>query len=395
MGRILMVAPTSFFSDYGCHIRIYEEIKFLQNNGFRVTVYAYRKGGEVPGVEVRRIPSIPGDNRYELGASWIKIVFDLLLASKVFAASLKEKFDLVHANLHEGALIGFFAARALRVPLIFDFQGSLTDEMSQHGLLKPNGLLFKVFWQVERLIDRLPDAILTSSFHGARLLVEKFGCNPEKVFTLPDCVNVEAFRPRTPADESEIRALKETLGIPQDLPVVVYLGLLSSYQGIDLLLRAASILLSNGAKAHFLIMGFPGEANYRAMAEAMGIGRFVTFTGRIPYFQAPSYLRLGDIAVAPKLSASEGNGKLLVYMATGLPVVAFDRPVNREYLGDLGIYAAPGDPYALAEALGNALRNLPGLKRIGESLRMKAVENYRWEKVGEILLQIYRRVGLR
>ncbi len=392
MGKILMVAPTSFFSDYGCHVRIYEEIKFLQKNGFKVVVYAYKKGGEAPGVEIRRIPSIPGDSRYELGASWIKVAFDALLALKVLAASLKEKFDLVHAHLHEGALIGFLASRILKVPLVFDFQGSLTDEMIQHGILKPGGLLFRFMWNVENLIDHLPDAIITSSFHGAKLLKENFGCNPQRVFTIPDCVNVEAFRPRTPADEEEIKALKTSLGIPDDRPVVAYIGLLSSYQGIDLLLNAASILLKNGTKAHFLIMGFPSEAQYRAMAEALGIGQNVTFTGKIPYFQAPRYLRLGDLAVAPKLSASEGNGKLLVYMATGLPVVAFDRPINREYLGDLGIYATPGDPYSLAEAIDRALRNLPEIRGIGESLRLRAVENYRWEKAGEMLLQVYRKV---
>lgn len=392
MGKILMVAPTSFFSDYGCHVRIYEEIKLLQKNGFKVVVYAYRKGGEVPGVEIRRIPSIPGDNRYELGASWIKVAFDALLALKVLAASLREKFDLVHAHLHEGALIGFLASRVLKAPLVFDFQGSLTDEMIQHMILKPDGLLFRLMWNVEKLIDHLPDAIITSSFQGAKLLVEKFGCDPKKVFTIPDCVNVEAFRPRTPADEEEIKALKTSLGIPDDRPVVAYIGLLSGYQGTDLLLRAASTLLKNGAKAHFLIMGFPNEAQYRAMAEALGIGQNVTFTGKIPYFQAPRYLRLADLAVAPKLSASEGNGKLLVYMATGLPVVAFDRPVNREYLGDLGIYAIPQDPYSLAEAIDRALRNLPEIKTIGESLRMRAVENYRWEKAGEMLLQVYERI---
>lgn len=389
-----MVAPTSFFSDYGCHVRIYEEIKFLQKNGFRVVVYAYRKGGDIPGIEIRRIPSIPGDNRYELGASWIKVAFDFFLAIKTLTASLRERFDLVHAHLHEGALVGFLVSRIPRIPLVFDFQGSLTDEMIQHGILKPGGALFRLMWNVEKLIDRLPDAVITSSLHGARLLVEKFGCNPDRIFTIPDCVNVEAFRPRTFADEEEIRALKASLGIPHDLPIVVYLGLLSGYQGINHLLQAASILIMNGIKAHFLIMGFPGEAQYKAMAEAMGIGQHVTFTGKIPYFQAPRYLRLGDIAVAPKLSASEGNGKLLVYMATGLPIVAFDRPVNREYLGDLGIYAAPGDPYSLAEAIEKALNSLPELKRVGENLRLKAMENYRWEKAGERLLQVYRKVGL-
>ncbi len=58
----------------------------------------------------------------------------------------------------------------------------------------------------------------------------------------------------------------------------------------------------------------------------------VAFTGKIPYDRAPEYLAFGDVAVAPKLSATEGSGKILNYMAMGLPVVAYDTPVSREYL---------------------------------------------------------------
>ena len=87
----------------------------------------------------------------------------------------------------------------------------------------------------------------------------------------------------------------------------------------------------------------------------MGIDDFVTFTGRVPYEQAPVYLALGDVAVAPKLSFTEGSGKLLNYMAVALPTVAFDTPVAREYLGPDGLFAAPGDVESLAQHLCEAL----------------------------------------
>ena len=48
-------------------------------------------------------------------------------------------------------------------------------------------------------------------------------------------------------------------------------------------------------------------------------------------------------AELPMVSGPEGSGKLLNYMAMALPTVSFDMPVNREYLGDLGVYARPGD----------------------------------------------------
>ena len=84
-----------------------------------------------------------------------------------------------------------------------------------------------------------------------------------------------------------------------------------------------------------------------------------TFTGKVPYHQARDYLALGDVAVAPKLSATEGSGKILNYMAMGLPTVAFDTPVSREYLGDVGIYATAGRSRVLAEALLDALVREP------------------------------------
>ena len=90
---------------------------------------------------------------------------------------------------------------------------------------------------------------------------------------------------------------------------------------------------------------------YQAMADKLGIADWVTFTGKIEYRDAPFYLSLGDIGVAPKISSTEGSGKLLNYMALAQPVVAYDTAVHREYLADLGVYAPVGDVAAFAQAI--------------------------------------------
>ena len=99
-------------------------------------------------------------------------------------------------------------------------------------------------------------------------------------------------------------------------------------------------------------------------------------------------MALGDVAVAPKLSATEGSGKILNYMAMGLPTVAFDTPVSREYLQDLGIYATPGDPVSLAQALERGLEYADG-NRYGHELRRLAMDTYSWDKAAETILQAY------
>jgi glycosyltransferase involved in cell wall biosynthesis len=169
--------------------------------------------------------------------------------------------------------------------------------------------------------------------------------------------------------------------------VIVYLGLLADYQGTDALLQAASHVLKRRSDVHFLIMGFPSVDYYQEMALLMGLTAHVTFTGRVPYARARDLLALGDVAVAPKLSATEGSGKILNYMAMALPTVAFDTPVSREYLGDEGIYARPGDPLSLSQALLDGLAD--EVEDRGPRLRRMAIEEYSWDRAAGIILNAY------
>lgn len=389
--KILMVAPTSFFSDYGCSVRILEEARALQREGTQVTVCTYRNGQDVPGLMIRRTPGIPFREQYEVGSSPHKIVFDFLLFWVVLITTIKIHPDVIHAHMHEGALIGLVVGRLLGVPLVFDFQGSLTGEMMDHKFLPQDSIFYRPLLWLEKTIDHHSPLILTSSHNAKQALVTEFDCQPDKVHPVADCVDAQAFFPPGENEKAALAERRAMLGIPPERKLVVYLGLLADYQGTDALLQAVAHILRQCQNIHFLIMGFPSVEYYRQMAYRLGVDGHTTFTGKIPYHQAPAYLALGDIAVAPKLSATEGSGKILNYMAMGLPTVAFETPVSREYLGDRGIYAVPGDPVSLAQAL------LRGISEAGEphhgmALRQIAVETYSWDHAAETILQAYRTV---
>ncbi len=388
--RVLMIAPTSFFNDYGCHVRILEEARALQSLGLQVKIATYYKGRDLPGLDIVRTPPLPWRSHYEVGSSRHKIAFDLYLSGTALVAALRWRPHVIHAHLHEGALIGVALRALTRTPLIFDFQGSLTGEMIDHRFLNPDGPWYPLMRRLEAWIDRQPDLILTSTAHGARLLVEAFGVLPERVIPFPDAVNTDIFRPALPEEIPELQRLRERWGIPADRRVVVYLGLLAPYQGTDLLLEAAARVVRAHPQTHFLIMGFPGEAIYMARAAALGIADHVTFTGKVPYEQAPLCLRLGEVAVAPKMSATEGSGKLLNYMATALPVVAFDTPVAWEFMGQEGYYARFGDAESLAHWILYALHHPEESAERGRRLRARAVAHYSWKAAGPVLLELYR-----
>ena len=389
--RILFLAPTGFFADYGCHVRIRGQVEALQARGHDVLICTYPGGRDLPGLPTVRPPLWPRGREMPVGSSWLKLALDAALAPTALIAALRFRPHLIHAFLHEGALIGAALARLLRCPLIFDFQGSLTAEMLDHRFISDRSPFLRPLRWLERHINRWPDGVLASSHHAARLLIEECGVPAARVHALPDSVDPARFRPPDESERPALEALRRSLGIPSDRRLIVYLGLLAEYQGIDLLLQAACILTDDHPHLapHFLIMGFPFVAHYRRLAAELGLAEHVTFTGKIPYEDAPRYLALGEVAVAPKLSATEGSGKLLNYMAMALPVAAFDTPVHREYLGNLGIYAPPGDAAGLAAALATLLDDPADAARRGQALRQRACACYTWTQAAAEIEAVY------
>jgi glycosyltransferase involved in cell wall biosynthesis len=386
--RILMIAPTSFFSDYGCHVRILEEARILRKLGHAVTIVTYYKGRNLPDLEIVRTRPVPWREEYEVGSSRHKIGFDALLLWTSLRLALRRRFHLIHAHLHEGALIGWVLATLRRVPLVFDFQGSLSAEMVDHKFLDPAGRWYTSVRNLETRINRLPRAILTSSQHAKGFLREEFQVDPKRVHAVPDAVDLDFFHPDCLTPDQRLE-LKASLGIPPHRPVVAYLGLLTDYQGTDKLLQAAAELRRRQVAAHFLIMGYPSVGHYQQMAQELGLSGWVTFTGKIPYERAPAFLALGDVAAAPKISDSEGSGKILNYMAMELPTVAFDMPVSREFLGDLGVLVAPGDPRALAEGIESLLSAPDRSSDLGRQSRQRATRFYSWDQAGRQIVSIY------
>lgn len=380
-----MIAPTPFFTDRGCHVRIYEEINALQNMGHTVVICTYHNGRDIPGLTIRRIVNIPWYTKLEAGPSIHKLYLDVLLLIRTLVIAFKIHPDVIHAHLHEGCFIGIFIKMAIKKPLIFDYQGSISEEMISHRFLTPSSGILTIIRKIEQKINISADRILTSSQFMQKNLLADGKIQKNKILFTMDGVDTNVFKPEKNSD-----FLKEQLDLPKKKKIVGYLGLLNEYQGISCLLEAIRIVIEHRSDVHFLIMGFPNENKYRDDAKQLKISEFITFTGKIDYSEAPQYLAVPDIAVSPKLSKTEANGKLYNYMACGLPTVAFDSPVNREILGDLGIYAKKiGDPESFAEAIEYALNNENLLVVLRKDLRARAVLDFSWDAVAKKIFNSY------
>ncbi len=337
----------------------------------------------MPGIDIRRSLGVPVVKRPMVGSSRHKAYLDVALFIESLRQAIEFNPDVIHAHLHEGALIGSVIGKITRTPVVFDYQGSLTEEMLDHKFLRPGGKRERFFRVLEGIIDRMPEKILPSSIQGQQHLLNS-SRDPGKVQLLADAVDLERFNPSL-IQRYRIQ-MRSRLGIPADAPVAVYLGLLAEYQGTPLLIDAARELLRLRSDFYVVVAGYPATSRHAAMAVNMPVEGHVLFPGRISYKTAPALLSAADVAVAPKLSVTEGNGKLFNYMAMGLPVVAIDNPVNRQIAGPFGHYVPPGDPEALAQAILDALDDPPETSR---ALYRRVATDYSWSQRVQELISIY------
>jgi len=205
--HVVVIAPTPFFADRGCHVRILEETRALIRMGYDLTICTYHIGRDMNGIEIRRTIKIPWYSKLSAGPSIHKIYCDLLLLCTVVRSCLKKSPDIIHAHLHEGVVIGKIASLLFGAPLVADLQGSLTDELVQHTFIKEGGIIFRLFRWAERIITRLPDATLVSSKRGLDSLPAEVRNNGGKAEVIMDGVDTDYFSP-----DCDSNSIREKLG---------------------------------------------------------------------------------------------------------------------------------------------------------------------------------------
>ena len=338
MKNILMIAPTPFFADRGCHVRILNSCYRLQRRGFEVTILTYPIGRNIPDCSIERISKIPGYKKLDPGFSLFKPFLDLLLLIKGFTLLIRKNYDHLYCHLHEGAFIGIILSKLFNKLFIFDCQGSLSGELKTNNEVKSLWLL-KVTEKIEDWIYKQSNTIIVSN-ESIKTMISKSSGYEKEISVIPDYPDINVFnRNIKPID----------LGIENNKYIVVYLGGLNKNKGIDYLLEAIPLTNEN---IYFLILGYPLEYVEKRINDLELLSR-VKLLGPIKYEKAGQYLANGHIAISPKITdeSGEANAKLFSYISVGLKVICFDSEENRMILENNGYFAKQGDVKDLAKQI--------------------------------------------
>lgn len=329
---LLHIAPTPFFSDRGCHIRIAGIVRSMAENGFANRVVTYHLGYDLPDIHTQRIAPIKAYTKTSAGPSIYKLLADYRLLRLTLKQIRTASPSALHAHLHEGVLIAWLCRLILRrqeLPIVADMQGSLVGELETYGFFNSVPFLKWPFKMLEKHLLRSADWVVCSSEHALEKFTRDYPELSHKIRLAQDGADTPA-----PGDEQTLSNKRQALGIDQDKLCAVYSGALLESKGLDQLQQLILECRELSSCVHFLIIGYPVD-ELEAFLDEHNLSDMCTLTGRMEFNELNTYLALADVAIDPKKSdAGEGSGKMLNYLANGLPVIAFNTVNNASFLGE-------------------------------------------------------------
>jgi rhamnosyl/mannosyltransferase len=200
-------------------------------------------------------------------------------------------------------------------------------------------------------------------------------------------------------DASWLAATPETSRRSQEIrqrhvgSIVLFVGRLVPYKGVDVLVDAAARLTA----ARVLIAGSgPLRPMLEARAAAAGLGDRVEFLGPLSESDLAAYLHACDVFVLPSVSRQETFGVVqLEAMACGKPVVSTDLPTGVPWVNlheRTGLVVPPGDAEALAAALTRLLAD-PALRaQYGEAGRARVERDFTVQAMTAATTAVYREI---
>lgn len=252
--------------------------------------------------------------------------------------------NLLHAHFAEGASSAVAISSALRIPMVFHLRGGAEmlpdEELRKHPFQLPYLLWRRKLWKHTSLFLCVSDFIrrkaLQAGFPEKKLRVHYTG------------IDLSRFMPGGEAEST-------------DREMVLYVGRLVAYKGLDHLIRAIHEVRKSRPGTHLVVIG-DGWFRRRAEALAKEVQVPCKFLGEQPAAAVRKWMSRARVFCLPSLTLPDGMSEAFGNVFTeaqamGLPVVSYRHGGIPETMREreTGLLADEGNEEQLAACLARYL----------------------------------------
>jgi glycosyltransferase involved in cell wall biosynthesis len=367
--------------------RVWKEALSLHKAGYEVTVLCpkgkgYRKGYEfLQGVHIYRHP-MPKEGNTPLGyvlEYGCALFWEFLYSCWIY---LRRGFHVIQGcNPPDDVFLIALPFKLVGVKYIFDHH-DVNPEL-YFSKYERKDLFYRAQVWLEKLTFLCSDVVMSTNNSYKQVAITRGGRKPSNVFVVRNGPDLETFKAVPPNP-----ALK--YGRPY---LIGYVGVMSSQEGLDILLSVAQFIKELGRKdVHFTCVGGgPGLAGLRAMLSEKHLEDMVDFTGRVSDAKLLEVLSTADVCVNPdkpcEMNDISTMIKIMEYMALAKPIVQFDLREGKFSAGEASLYCKHDNQVAdFAEKILWLLDHPEERQRMGEYGRNRVEKELAWEySVGNLL----------
>ena len=381
----------------GMNVYIVEVSKQLAALNVEVEIFTRTTTGELPptvelapGVLVRHITAGPygGLLKEDLPGQLCAFTSGVL---RTEALRDPGHYDLIHSHYWLSGQVGWLAKERWGVPLVH----------SMHTLAKVKNAALAAGDTPEpasRLIGEeqviaAADRLIANTAEEAGQLVRRYTADPDRVSIAHPGVDLANFAP------GDRRAARRRLGLPEDAPVLLFVGRIQPLKAPDILLRAAAELRAADperfADLVIAVVGGPSGSGLAephqltALARRLGIAAQTRFVKPQSQPNLAEWYRAADLTVVPSFNESFGL-VAIESQACGTPVVAARvgglATAVRDGLS--GVLIDGHDPADYARACATLLEQPEKLVPMRAAARAHA-EGFGWRATAERTLEAY------
>ncbi|MBI5369087.1 MAG: glycosyltransferase family 4 protein, partial [Planctomycetes bacterium] len=283
--------------------------------------------------------------------------------------------DVLHSFLYYSNALCKLASRVSRVPVLIT---------SQRGSYDRTLGRFKRWF--DHVTNACSDQVTTNAESIRRYQVDLLGLAPERVETIPNGLDLDAF-PVPTVDGAPWRS-----AAAGRFPLVT-IGRLDPFKGYSYLFEALALVARRHPGVSLRIAGEgPLRDDLEAEARARGLHGTVTFLGYEPDIQ--TLLASSYAFILPSLAEGMPN-VVLESMAMERAVVAsaVDGVCELVVPGETGLLVPPKDPVALARAIETLVESPELARSMGAAGRRRIAEHFDIRATVDRMDALYRRLS--
>jgi glycosyltransferase involved in cell wall biosynthesis len=390
--KVLVIAPQPFFQERGTPIAVKLAVETLakklppiseENPHVDLVVYSEGEQIDIPGVSIHRIHTPSWLRGIRPGISWKKILCDVFLffhVIKMVWQARQNQYAVIHA-VEESAFIAWIVKQVFGIPYIYDMDSSLALQLTEKWWWCRPALSLFQYLEGIAIRGSIAVAPVCDALH---IIATKHGS--EANIVLRDISLL-------PQSGDTLFSKEHSFGedIKGEHTVVLYVGNLESYQGIDLLLESFAMICARHADARLVIVGGTTETihAYKAQFADSPVLLQTRFLGPRPIHTLASLLQSADILVSPRTKGNNTPMKIYSYLHSGTAVLATALPTHTQVLTNSISLLAKPTPSDFGNALESLLVNSDLRHTLGTNARITAEKLYTKEAFEEQLFSLY------